>query len=593
MPPGPVAGLPVSHAHPRLRPIGEDRIITSGRGKGWLGGVLLAPLAWLVLAPLIVTALIAFKPSGFLGDPGWGFDSIIAVYTDASLLGPAANSLIFATAAALLAMVLGTALAFLTERCALRAPAALRAAFVLPMAIPPFMLAMGWSLLLSPRTGSINMLLKNWFGLATPLFNISSMSGMIFVEALSLAPSAFIVIAPAMRAIDAALEEAAILNGGAVRRLRRVNLPLLRPALLGAFLYLFIVSLMVFDIPGTIGMPVGIELLSTRMYDMVNNAPTGLPDYGGISALSLMAILLLTGACLLYQRLMARAARFVTVTGKPARIRRIDLRGWTPVAWAGIALYLLIAVVLPVATIAWTSLLPYPMPPGAAALAQLSRQQHQAVAADPMIATAAWHSLSIALIAACGATLLGLAAGWVAVRRGGMLGRGIDLLAFLPLALPGVLIGTSLANLYLAVPWMGMYGRVGIIAIAHLTVYLSFASRSLNAAIRQLHPDLEAASALCGASGSRTAWRILAPLAAPALAATFLWVFAHSLRELSAALLLQGRDNATLPTLLFGAWSQGQAGRAAAVGLWLLLILLALVLAGHLLARLAGRARAP
>jgi iron(III) transport system permease protein len=88
--------------------------------------------------------------------------------------------------------------------------------------------------------------------------------------------------------------------------------------------------------------------------------------------------------------------------------------------------------------------------------------------------------------------------------------------------------------------------------------------------------------------------RIIVPLTAPGLAAVWIWVFAHCLRELTAALMLQGANNATLPALLYSYWSGGETNKAAAVGVWLVLGLLAVVVAWQLVVRLtaAGTATA-
>jgi ABC-type Fe3+ transport system permease subunit len=94
---------------------------------------------------------------------------------------------------------------------------------------------------------------------------------------------------------------------------------------------------------------------------------------------------------------------------------------------------------------------------------------------------------------------------------------------------------------------------------------------------------------MSGASGSTVMRRILAPLATPALAAVWIWIFAHSLRELGAALILQGPDNKTVPTLLFAYWTQGQSTKTAAVGVWLVVCLCALMGVGQALHRWMGK----
>jgi iron(III) transport system permease protein len=194
----------------------------------------------------------------------------------------------------------------------------------------------------------------------------------------------------------------------------------------------------------------------------------------------------------------------------------------------------------------------------------------------------------VALAAATAVAALSLATAWVSIRTRAPGRRAIDALAFLPLAMPGVLIATALVYVYLAVKIIPIYGTIWIIAVAYLTIYLSFGSRTMNGVVLQIHPELDEAARMSGAGLLATLRRVIVPLTTPGLAAVWIWVFAHCLRELTAALLLQGADNATLPTLLYTYWSGGETNKAAAVGVWLVLGLLAIVIIWQLLQRLAA-----
>ena len=234
--------------------------------SGWPSLAAGAPLAWLVLVPLGILALSAFKPTGFLLDPGFTFDTIAETYGSAEVWRLVARTLVFAAGSSLFALLLGGTLAFFVERTDLPGRRMIPPLVLVPMVVPPFLSAIGWILLLSPRTGAINLAFMQWFGLSKPPFDIYSLGGMIFVEGLSLSPSAFLVLAPALRNFDAAFEEAALMSGAGIWLMaRRIILPLLAPALAGASAYLLIVSCMVFDVPGTIGMPGGVQVLSTHL----------------------------------------------------------------------------------------------------------------------------------------------------------------------------------------------------------------------------------------------------------------------------------------------------------------------------------------
>jgi iron(III) transport system permease protein len=552
-----------------------------------------ALLAWLVLVPLGVLVVSAFKPTGLLRDSGFTLDHLVETYGSAQFWRLVGATLQFALGSTAMALLLGGALAWLVERTDLPAPGLVRALVILPMATPPFLLAISWIILLSPRTGMVNTLLMGALGLDAPPFNIYSLGGMIFVEGLALVPSAFLILAPAARNIDPALEESALVAGaGTGRLLLRVILPLLLPALAGTAIFLLIVSLVVFDVPGTIGMPSRIFVLSSQIYSLVADSPRGIPEYGKVSAMALMFAVLLLVLTLAYHRLMRSANRFATVTGKGYRPRPFPLGRLRWLAIGGVALYFLCAVAAPLVVLVWTSLMPFQAPLSLAAARMATLANHREFFANPFIEAATVNSIIVAVVASTAVAGLSLVTAWISIRSRMPGRRLIDALAFLPLAMPGVLIATALIYVYLAVKLVPIYGTIWIIAVAYLTIYLSFGSRTMNGVVLQLHPELDEAARMSGAGLLATVRRVILPLAAPGLAAVWIWVLAHCLRELTAALMLQGADNATLPTLLYSYWSGGETTKAAAVGVWLVIGLIAVVAAWQLLQRLLARRNA-
>jgi iron(III) transport system permease protein len=552
------------------------------RASRYLPSILLAPLAWLVFVPVAILILSAFKPTGFLFDPGYTTEYVRSVWLTGEVWRLIWQSAIFAAGSSILALIAGGFLAWLTERTDVPGAGAMRGAMLLPMAMPPFLLAIGWIMLASPRTGALNAVAMNWFGLSVAPFNIYTMTGMIFVEALALTPSAYLIMAPAFRMIDANLEEAAMMAGASRWQvLTRIILPVMTPAIAGTSIYLIVISLVVFDVPGTIGIPAGVKLLATHVYDLLNHAPTGLPEYGPIGAIAMGTMLALVVLSLVYQRMMQRAGRFVTVTGKASRARAFPLgSARKPIAWA-VWLFLAVTIAAPLIALAWTSFLPWQMPLNADSFDKLTLANHGQFLRDPALLKAIWHSLVIAVVASTFTAVLALLTSWAIVRAKAPGAALMDILAFLPLAFPGVLIATALIYVYLTVKPFPVYGTIWIITIAHATVYLSYASRVTNASVAQMHPELEEAARMTGASWLRTMIRIVAPLALPALIAVWIWIFSHSLRELGSALILQGADNKTVPTLLFAYWTQGQPTKTAAVGVWMVIVLVVLIAIGQ------------
>src|SRR6476659_8656480 len=407
---------------------------------------------------------------------------------------------------------------------------------------------------------------------------------MILVEGLALVPSAFLILAPAARNLDPSLEESALVSGANTGQLVfRIILPLLLPVLAGTAIFLMIVSFVVFDVPGTIGMPSRIFVLSSQIYSLVADSPRGIPEYGKVSAMALMFTVGLLVLTLAYHRLMRHAGRFVTVTGRGYRPRTFALGRLRWVAIAAVGLYFLCAVLAPLLILLWTSLMPFQVPPSFAAAKMATLANHREFFSNPFIEAATINSIVVALVAATAVAALSLATAWVSSRTRAPGRRAIDALAFLPLAMPGVLIATALVYGYRAVKIIPIYR----------TIYLSFGSRTMKGVVLQIHPELDEAARMSGAGLLATLRRVIVPLTTPGLAAVWIWVFAHCLRELTAALLLPGADNATLPTLIYPYWSGGEINKAAAVGVWLVLGLLAIVIIWQLLQRLATGGAAP
>ena len=221
--------------------------------------------------------------------------------------------------------------------------------------------------------------------------------------------------------------------------------------------------------------------------------------------------------------------------------------------------------------------MPYQAPVSLEMLAKVTFANHEAFFSNRRVIQATQNSVVIAIVAATFVALLSVLVSWIVVRSRAAGRCFIDALAFLPIAIPGTMIGVALIYVYLSLNFIDIYGSVWIIVVAYVTTYLSFGSRATHGVMAQLHQDLEDAARTSGAGWLRLMRRIIVPLAFPAVLAVWIWVLAHCMRELASALLLQGGDNRTLPVLLWNYWSGGEPNKAAAVGVWLVAALLVVV----------------
>ena len=569
-------------APPPVAPGAPDR----QRLRRWTPSLVLAVvLGFLVVVPLVVLVWSSFKPTGFPLDPGFTTDHYADVYGDSRTYALVWNSLVFALGSSAVAMVIGIGLAWLVERTDMPTRGALRYLVILPMAMPPILLAIGWVLLLSPTIGFLNTAAQQVFGLDGAIFDVYSMPGMIFVQGLSLVPTTYLIVSPAFRNMDPALEEAALASGAKPRKvILSVVLPLLWPSILAAGAFMLVIGFVVFDIPGVLGLPAGIYVLSSEIF-FRSHPPAGLPDYGGISALAVSFLLILLALSWYYHRQTRRSQRYVTISGKASRARPFQLGRWRYLAAAGAWLYFVLGVVAPFFILLWTSLLPYYAGVSSQMFGLLTFDNHLEILGNSGVAQAAVNSVVIAVVAGTAVALLAAGVSWVTVRSKAPGRKVFDAIAFIPLAIPSTMIGLALIFVYLTIHWVPVYGTIWILVIAYVTTYLAFGTRVTNGVLFQISGELEESAHASGAGWARTFRSVTLPLMRPALLAVWIWVAAHSLRELSAALMLQGQGNTVIPTLLWGYWESGRPTVAAAAGVWLIIALFVFVSLWAVLAR--------
>ena len=547
-----------------------------------IGGLLVL----LTLVPLAVLLIASLRPEGLPSSPGWTLDHYTEVWGSARNWRLVANTLVFAGCSTLLAIVLATALSWLLERTTdLPARKLLRAMILMPMATPPLLLAIGWALVLAPRIGIVAVAVAPIVGSIERWFDIYSIPGVIFVQTLAYVPTSVLMLSPAIRMLDPALEEAALAAGaGRWQVLWRVVVPMLRPAILSVATVLLIVGMLAFDVPAVIGIPGHVDLMSIEIFRLMT-PPSGFPDYGAAAAMNAILFVLLIAGLAVYRRTIRQSARFATISGKGYRPARIKLGGWRAAAIGFVWLYFLLAVLLPFIALAWASVIPYFAGFSLGMLRRISMTAYSDLFASPQARVATTNAVLIAVTAAAGLVLLSLATAWIVLRSKLRLAWTLDVLAMIPLGLPPLMIGVALVFLAFTLRFIPLYGTIWLIAIGHLIVFLPVATRMMQTGLLQIGSELEEAAAIAGASTPRTLRRVVLPLLAPTIVALIIWILVHSVREFSIAVMLQSGHNGVLSTLLYNYWDTGSPEHAAALAVLLMIVLLCLVGVSSLLTR--------
>jgi iron(III) transport system permease protein len=473
------------------------------------------------------------------------------------------NSLAFSIGSAFGALFLGTLMAWLSERTNARFQSLAYISAFVSFGVPGIVKVIGWILLLGPEAGLINVMVKEVTGFS-PVFNVFSMSGMILVEAFVWTPVVFLLMATPFRSMDPSLEEAALASGsGNWQVFRKVTLPLALPSVMAVLILTFVRSLEAFEIPALVGLPAGIEVLTTKIYMQIRSG--FLPRYGEASAYSVLLIGLVSLVLFFYHRATSQSYRFSTITGKGFRPRRIDLRSWR---WVGGALLLLLPLLqlLPLAALAWSSLLPFMQPPSQKALAAVSFENYKSAFSDGAIISAILNSLTISMTSATAVVAVTFVAAWIVVRTNISKRRALDQLATVPLVFPGLVMGVAIMKMYLALP-VPVYGTIWIIFLAFLVRYLPYGIRFSYAGLLSIHRELEESSATCGGNWGQTVRKILFPLMLPTLFAGWIYVFLITVRELGVALLLYSPGSQVISVTIWELWENGRMGEVAAFSL--------------------------
>jgi len=164
---------------------------------------------------------------------------------------------------------------------------------LIPLVIPGILFTVSWILLGSPKIGLINLALQKVFSTDAVFVNVYSMAGMIWVDALHYSPMAFLLMTAAFRAMDPALEESAVMSGARVWQVvTRVTLPLVWPAIFATLLILFVRAIESFEVPALLGLPVGIQVFTSAIYQAVHRYPSQV----GLASSYAVTLLLITTA---------------------------------------------------------------------------------------------------------------------------------------------------------------------------------------------------------------------------------------------------------------------------------------------------------
>ena len=542
----------------------------------------LAALPMFVIVVLVAALVWISFQTGIIGTPdaSYTLNNYVEILGEPFVLKVFWNTVIFTLSTTFTALAIGLPIAWLTERTSIPGKGLVYTIMTLGLLIPGIYTAMGWTFIAHVRIGFLNRWLIDLFGLTEGPINIATPVGMGFVQGLNLTALAFILTAQMFRAMNPSLEEAAKIHGMSfIGTARRITLPLAFPAILAAFIYMLTIGIATFDVPAIIGLGNRIYMLSTYVYLKANPPDSGLPQHGITAALGTLMILVALLLTWWYSQVLRQGHRYEVITGKGYRPTLLQLGNWAIVAWAFIALYFLASKLIPLLLIAYAAFVPYLAPPSFEMLGKLTLAGFYKLNWD-LFWRGLYNTVLLVITVPLVTLLLAFSISWLIVRSRSRLRYALEFGAFLPHALPEVIlaIGALLLALFVLQGIIPLYGSVWLIAIVYVISRLAFATRALNSSLLQIHRELEEAAYTAGLSPVRTSWRILVPLLRPTLMSVWIWSAILVYRELTVAVFLISQDSVTLPAVIWSYWFSGAINQAAAVTLLMTLVLTPLIL---------------
>jgi iron(III) transport system permease protein len=528
-------------------------------------------LAFLLVFLVFPLLYLLFR--AFFADGSFSLDAVKRIYSYSLNWDCLRNTLITASLSMVFGVLIAFPLAWLVTRTNLYGRGFFRTLFLLTYMVPPYVGAMAWMRLLNPKVGTVNVVLKNLFGLSEAPFNIYTVGGMVWVLTTFYYPFAFILLCRALERMDPSLEEAARISGASpVKTLFTVTLPMMLPSIGSSAIMVFVAAASCYGIPSIIGAPGKLYTITTRISEYVATGTSqGLAD---ATVLSVFLMVLSLVLLLLSNLLMGKKNR-ITISGKSMRPNIVDLRKWRIPLTILTSIFAIVIIVIPFLSVIATS---FTQNMGKSVFAEgnLTVRFWQNVFTRSTILKSALNSLITATLAATLGMIICIIMAYL-LKRTNMRGRKIpDFLISFGSGTPSVVIALALIMTMSGRFGLNLYNTMAILVIAYMIKYMMMGMQSTISGFSQIGPVLEEAAAVSGAGWLRRMKDVVIPMLLPSIVAGWFIIFIPSFYELTMSNLLYSEKTMTLGVELFRYQMNSSQQTAAALACCILLLVLIL-----------------
>ena len=545
----------------------------------WPMIVLLVLVGFLVLTPLFLMILNSFQTAR----PGqpivWGLDGWVKAFSTPGIVKAMTNTFTLAITRQAIALLIGAFFAWLIARTDIPMKGTLEFFFWLSFFLPSLPETMGWILLLDPKYGLLNQGLMG-LGLSQPLFNIYSFWGIIWAHMGGSVSIKVMLLAPAFRNLDAAFEEASKISGASGwHTFFHIVIPVMMPAILVTTILGVIRALEAFEIELLLGTPIGFQVYSTKIHELVTWEP---PQFAPAMALStvFLGVLLLMVAL---QRRYISQRNYETVTGRGFSARPTPLGRWRYPAFALVLFFAVIVTIVPTVLLLIGTFMKLF---GFFNIAEpWTLDNWRATLDDSVLLRSLWNTVLIGVGSGLIGVLFFALIAYMIVKTKHAGRWLLDFLSWLPWSIPGILLGMALLWTFLQTKiFLPIYGTIYLLMIAMVIKSMPFGTQVIKSVLIQLGSDLEEASKVCGGTWFQTFRRVILPLAMPALITVGLIGFISAARDISTVVLLGSGSSRTLSLLMLDFAAGAEFEKATVVAV----IIVGLVVGAALIARTPG-----
>ena len=516
----------------------------------------LAPLSLIVYQSLLDAPF--FDAVKHVGVAAYDF-----IFADPDFWMALRNSLLIAAGMTVIAVPLGAVLAFVMERTDFPGKRFIEPMLLVPSFVSPMVLSFGYVVAAGP-VGFYSVWATDVFGVAP--WGLYSLAAMSVIAGLTHVPNVYIYASSALKNLGSDVEEAARVAGASPFRVAvSVSLPLIMPALLFSAVLIFFLGLELFGLPLVLGDPEGHLVLSTYLYKLTNKL--GTPSYHLMAAVAVCIVALTIPLVLLQRRLLQNVRKYATIRGKAGRIRELPLGAWKWVAVALVALWLFVAVIVPISGIALRAFVTN-WGFGVRLAEAFTLGNFREVFNEPTDVRAILNTVLLGTVGGALTVACYTAIGFATHRRNDGWSRVVDYLVLIPRAVPGLLIGLAFLWVFLFFPPLRpLRETIFSMWLAYTVVWLAYGMRLISSSLLQVSTELEEAARTMGAARGRISREITLPLIRHGLLGSWLLVFMIFEREYSTGVYLLAPGTEVIGAELVSLWQGGAIDIVAALSL--------------------------